>query len=222
MSKKDNNRQSVRPDGTVMAPKAERREAGRVAKQRRLNAERRRRLAAQGGAALGVIAVVFGLIALNGGFDGKKTAASPGSTPSAGASAGANESPTASTPTDPALAAKPVVKAATTPLTKLVATPLVRGSGPAVQAGQEITVNYVGVFYKTGEEFDSSWKRSQPFTFTLGQGNVIAGWDQGLVGATVGSRIQLDIPADLAYGDSGEGGRPAGPLRFVVDVLSAN
>src|SRR5262249_8976041 len=122
---------------------------------------------------------------------------------------------------DPALATRPEVKAGTGTLSKLTVTPLIRGKGPAVKAWQTITVNYVGVSYKSGEEFDASWNRPERFSFRLGAGNVIPGWDRGLVGATVGSRVQLDIPADMAYGDNPQGGRPAGPLRFVVDVLAA-
>ena len=107
-------------------------------------------------------------------------------------------------------------------LKKLAVTPLIKGTGPAVQKGQTITTNYVGVFYKDGKEFDSSWKRGQPATFPIGVGQVIPGWDQGLVGVTVGSRVQLDIPGELAYGKTRPpGGRPTGPLRFVVDVLAA-
>jgi peptidylprolyl isomerase len=83
-------------------------------------------------------------------------------------------------------------------------------------------VNYVGVTYADGKEFDSSWSRSQAFSFQAGAGNVIQGWDQGLVGVKVGSRVQLDIPADLAYGEKPSGGQPAGALRFIVDVLSAS
>jgi peptidylprolyl isomerase len=99
-------------------------------------------------------------------------------------------------------------------------TPLIKGTGPATRNGQQLTVNYVGVSYRTGEEFDASWNRSQTFDFELGAGGVIKGWDQGLVGVTVGSRVQLDIPSNLAYGDDA-GDRPSGPLRFVVDVLAA-
>jgi peptidylprolyl isomerase len=120
---------------------------------------------------------------------------------------------------DPALGTKPVTSAGTGDLTKLAVTTVVQGQGVAVKAGDNITVNYVGVSYKTGAEFDASWKRSQTFPFVLGKGNVIPGWDQGLVGVKVGSRVQLDIPASLAYGDNPTDGSPAGPLRFVVDVL---
>jgi FKBP-type peptidyl-prolyl cis-trans isomerases 1 len=95
---------------------------------------------------------------------------------------------------------------------------LVQGDGPAVKSGQTITVNYVGVSNTTGEEFDSSWKRGEPASFPIGTGGVIKGWDQGLVGVKVGSRVQLDIPSNLAYGDNGQ---VPGPLRFVVDILGA-
>ena len=67
----------------------------------------------------------------------------------------------------------------------------------------------------------TSWKRGQTFDTQIGTGQVIPGWDQGLVGVKVGSRVQLDIPADLAYGETPEGGAPAGDLRFVVDILAA-
>jgi peptidylprolyl isomerase len=122
---------------------------------------------------------------------------------------------------DAALRTKPTPAAGSGDLPKLVVTPLVPGTGAPVAPGQLISVNYVGVSYRTGEEFDSSWKRRQPFVFQVGTGKVIAGWDQGLLGVKVGSRVQLDIPAALAYGDNARGGAPSGPLRFVVDVLSA-
>jgi peptidylprolyl isomerase len=98
---------------------------------------------------------------------------------------------------------------------------LIKGNGPEVQSGQSIQVNYVGTYYDSGEEFDSTWKAGKPFTFTIGKGEVIAGWDQGLIGVTVGSRVQLDLPASLAYGDNPTGGQPKGALRFVVDILNA-
>jgi len=83
-------------------------------------------------------------------------------------------------------------------------------------------VNYVGVSFKDGTEFDSSWKNSQALTTQIGVGSVIQGWDKGLVGVKVGSRVQLDIPSAQAYGDNPTGGRPGGALRFVVDVLAAS
>ena len=108
-------------------------------------------------------------------------------------------------------------------MTELKVTTLVEGAGAAAATGQSLTVNYVGVSYKTGTQFDASWdgQNPKPYTFELGAGGVIPGWDQGLVGVKVGSRVQLDIPSALAYGDNPSDGRPAGPLRFVVDVLSA-
>jgi peptidylprolyl isomerase len=122
---------------------------------------------------------------------------------------------------DPALATKPIVGKGTGELTALTLTTLIKGAGPPVSTGQTITVNYVGVRYADGKEFDSSWSRSEPFTTKVGVGQLIKGWDQGLIGVTVGSRVQLDIPADLAYGEHPDNGQPAGALRFVVDLLSA-
>ena len=121
----------------------------------------------------------------------------------------------------PALAKKPATGAGSGELSQLKVTPLIEGRGAATRAGQRITVNYVGVSYQTGEEFDASWNRGQPFSFQLGASQVIRGWDRGLVGVKVGSRVQLDIPSELAYGEITSGGRPAGALRFIVDVLAA-
>jgi peptidylprolyl isomerase len=123
----------------------------------------------------------------------------------------------------PALAKKPVVTVPTGPApTKLVTKDLVTGTGATVKPGQTVTVNYVGDLYKTGTEFDSSWKTGQPATFPLTTGGVIAGWVQGIPGMKVGGRRELIIPASLAYGKTG---RPPtipanSPLVFVVDLLS--
>jgi peptidylprolyl isomerase len=96
------------------------------------------------------------------------------------------------------------------------------GDGAEAQAGDQVTVQYVGVDAETGEEFDSSWERPEPFSFTLGGGEVIEGWDEGVVGMREGGRRQLVIPPDLAYGR--QGSPPAiGPdatLVFVVDLVS--
>jgi peptidylprolyl isomerase len=132
--------------------------------------------------------------------------------------------PTASakTPTSGPLATKPVV---TVPSggapTTLVTKELIKGTGPEAKAGQPVTVNYVGVLYRGGKEFDSSWKRSEPFAFTLGKGQVIKGWDQGVAGMKVGGRRELIIPSELAYGKTGSPPTiPANaPLVFVVDLL---
>ena len=98
---------------------------------------------------------------------------------------------------------------------------LVKGTGAEAKAGEKVTVNYVGVLYKTGKEFDSSWKRSETFAFELGKGQVIKGWDQGVVGMRVGGRRELIIPAELAYGKNGQPPTipPNSPLIFVVNLL---
>ncbi|UQU61423.1 FKBP-type peptidyl-prolyl cis-trans isomerase [Couchioplanes caeruleus] len=126
--------------------------------------------------------------------------------------------PAAQTPLDPALKEKPVVKAGKGKVTKLVVKELIAGKGPKLTAGQTIQANYVGVTYKDGKQFDSSWDRGQLAEFPIGVGRLIEGWDKGLVGVPVGSRVQLDIPEALAYPN---GNGPAGDLRFVVDVLAA-
>jgi peptidylprolyl isomerase len=116
---------------------------------------------------------------------------------------------------------KPKVKAPKgAPPKQLVTDDLEEGSGAEAKAGDEITVQYVGVNYKTGKEFDSSWSRSEPFTFTLGEGFVIPGWEEGFEGMKVGGRRELVIPPDLGYGSTGS--PPAIPpnetLIFVVDL----
>jgi FKBP-type peptidyl-prolyl cis-trans isomerase len=129
---------------------------------------------------------------------------------------------TAKTPTSGPLASKPAVTVPSGAApTKLVTKEIIVGTGPEAKAGDSVTVNYVGVLYKGGKEFDSSWKRSEPFTFTLGKGQVIAGWDQGVAGMKVGGRRELIIPAELAYGKNGQPPTipPNSPLVFVVDLL---
>ncbi|GAA4920415.1 FKBP-type peptidyl-prolyl cis-trans isomerase [Streptomonospora salina] len=103
---------------------------------------------------------------------------------------------------------------------------LIQGDGPEVEAGQQLVVQYTGVQWNNGEEFDSTWSREGaegvPATFLIGDGQVIEGWDEGLVGANVGSRMLLVVPPDLAYGDSAaQQGAPEGTLVFVIDILDA-
>lgn len=107
------------------------------------------------------------------------------------------------------------------PPTELQSHDITVGDGPAAAAGDTAVVHYVGVAYSTGEEFDASWNRGEPFAFPLGGGRVIAGWDQGVVGMQVGGRRRLVIPPDLGYGDRGAGGaiKPGETLIFVVDLL---
>jgi peptidylprolyl isomerase len=101
---------------------------------------------------------------------------------------------------------------------------LEEGSGAEAKSGDEVTVQYVGVNYKNGKEFDSSWSRNEPYPFTLGAGLVIPGWEQGVEGMKVGDRRELVIPPELAYGE--EGRPPAIPpnetLVFVIDLLEVN
>ena len=80
---------------------------------------------------------------------------------------------------------------------------VIKGTGPKVQSGQTITVQYVGQLYPDGKVFDSSWSRGQPAQFPIGQGGVIKAWDQGLVGQRVGSRVILVVPSELGYGKQG-------------------
>jgi peptidylprolyl isomerase len=101
---------------------------------------------------------------------------------------------------------------------------LVVGEGEEATRGSKVEVHYAGVAFSTGEEFDASWNRGQPFRFTLGKGQVIPGWDQGVAGMRVGGRRQLTIPSAMAYGARGAGGviKPHEPLVFVVDLLSVD
>ena len=97
------------------------------------------------------------------------------------------------------------------------------GDGAVAQAGQTVTVHYVGVAFSTGEEFDASWNRGTPFRFPLGGGRVIKGWGQGLTGKKVGSRVLIVIPPKLGYGDkppAGSGIKKDSVLVFSVDILA--
>jgi peptidylprolyl isomerase len=98
---------------------------------------------------------------------------------------------------------------------------IVVGEGDEATKGKKVSVHYVGVAFSTGDEFDASWNRGQPFEFKLGAGQVIPGWDQGVEGMRVGGRRQLTIPSAMAYGARGAGGviKPHEPLVFVVDLL---
>ena len=94
------------------------------------------------------------------------------------------------------------------------------GSGKKAEVGDEISANYVGTL-KDGTQFDNSYDRGQPYTFVLGIGQVIDGWDQGLVGMQVGEKRRLEIPSSLGYGDLGSGIIPGGAgLIFEVELVS--
>ena len=108
-----------------------------------------------------------------------------------------------------------------TPPGELVVEDIVVGDGPEAAAGQPVEVHYVGHAWSDGSKFDASWDRGQTFGFRLGSGQVIQGWDQGVVGMRLGGRRRLTIPPDMAYGPSGAGGviGPDETLVFVVDLL---
>jgi FKBP-type peptidyl-prolyl cis-trans isomerase len=139
-------------------------------------------------------------------------------------SSGATQASVPSTPTPPPqLATKPTVTVPKDCSNKqLITKDLIPGTGQAAPAGRTVTVNYVGVLCKTGKEFDSSWRRNQPFTTPLTPGSVIPGWVRGIPGMRVGGRRELIIPANLAYGKAGSPPTipPNSPLVFVVDLLS--
>jgi peptidylprolyl isomerase len=100
---------------------------------------------------------------------------------------------------------------------------LIAGDGAEARTGDEISVQYSGANFKTGEEFDSSWSRNaEPFTFTLGEGLVVAGWEQGIVGMKVGGRRELIVPSRLGYGVGGSPPviPPNEALVFIVDLIA--
>ena len=147
-----------------------------------------------------------------------------GSSDSSSESTASSESTNAAAPGSSAEKTKPTVTVPKgAPPKKLEVKELEEGSGAEAKSGSEVTVQYVGVNYKNGKEFDSSWSRNEPFSFTLGAGEVIPGWDQGVAGMKVGGRRELIIPPELAYGEAGA--PPAiGPnetLVFVIDLLEA-
>lgn len=108
------------------------------------------------------------------------------------------------------------------PPKKLEIKEIEKGMGATAKSGDEVTVQYVGVGYDSEEEFDSSWSRNEPFSFTLGAGEVIPGWDQGVAGMKAGGRRELIIPSNLAYGPAGSPPviGPNETLIFVIDLLA--
>jgi peptidylprolyl isomerase len=164
---------------------------------------------------VGVVALVGVVYLVSGGNDSSTAATTiPGSILNTTTTVDPN-APTTTTPP------KPTVKPPATAPTKLTVTTITKGSGPVAKSGDTVAVHYIGVLQKDGSVFDNSYDRKAPITVQLGTGQVIKGWDQGLIGVQVGGRYQLDIPADLAYGTAGK--PPIGPnesLTFVVDVMS--
>ncbi len=101
---------------------------------------------------------------------------------------------------------------------------LIKGTGPVVKKGDYIVVQYTGVNWRTKKVFDSSWSRSEPWATEIGEGQVIKGWDTGLVGQTVGSRVLLVIPPSDGYGKTGSaaaGIKGTDTLVFAIDIIAA-
>jgi peptidylprolyl isomerase len=167
-------------------------------------------------AASSLVAVACLLLALGGcGSDSSSTASSSSSSES--------ETTTAKPASQPAKKkTKPKVVPPKGPAPKnLVVKDLETGTGPAARSGDELTVQYVGVGYESGTQFDASWDRNEPFTFELGGGGLIKGWEKGLVGMKVGGRRELITPPDYAYGPQGSGSiAPNATLVFVIDLLA--
>jgi peptidylprolyl isomerase len=217
---------------TDQAPTAEPQADQPTTAEQAANAKRRGQAIAGALAGLGVVAALvaaFVVVQVSGADEASAPSAAapaasapaeaPPSEPAAPQAEPSAPAPPADLP--PALKNPPTVKGGKGRVAKLDVKPLITGTGPAVAAGQTIAVNYIGVTYADGKVFDSSWQRGQPWQTRIGVGEVIPGFDQGLVGVKVGSRVQLDIPAEMAYGEKPQGGAPAGDLRFVVDVLAA-
>ncbi len=126
------------------------------------------------------------------------------------------------TPTSGPLATKPTIEAGKGPKpTKLETKEIVKGTGKTADTSHGVYVNYVGALWSNGKEFDSSWSRNEPFLFTPGVGEVIKGWEKGVVGMKEGGRRELIIPASEAYGAQGSPPKipPNEALIFVVDLL---
>jgi peptidylprolyl isomerase len=216
----------------VGTPKRERQKANRQIRLQELAKEQRKEKSKK--VVMRVVIAVIAVVALVGGvylFSGndKNTTSTASSTsgllgattttvaPKCLAPATTTTNATATTSTVPA---KPTVKQPGADVTELKTTVLKEGTGEGAKNCDVISVHYIGVLSKDGTAFDNSYDHGEPFTITLGAGSVIPGWEQGLLGAKKGSQIQLDIPAALAYGDTGQGSIPAGAsITFVIDVM---
>lgn len=151
-----------------------------------------------GGILVVVVAVI--LIGRSGGSSSEETSKAAITVPNG---------PTVQLPTGPAP-------------TRLVVKDLKTGTGAEAKSGDQVSVQYIGVLYDNGSKFDSSYDHGQPFSFKLGGGQVIPGWDQGVAGMKVGGRRELIIPPDLAYGAQGQPPTipPNATLVFVIDLVS--
>ena len=170
-------------------------------------------------AALTSVASAILLAGCGGGGKDKSTASTAAASP-------ATATATGTAPAQPTGAAQLGTKPQVTvprgkPPTKLVIKDIVTGTGATAQSGDTVSVHYVGVSYVNRKQFDASWDRHQPFTFQLGGGMVIPGWDRGIAGMKVNGRRELIIPPDLGYGAQGQPPAiaPNDTLVFVIDLL---
>ena len=187
--------------------KRERQKANRQLRLQELAQQARREKSKRVGLRIGlVVAAVVALVGIAvwlGGDDSDDTA-------------------TTTTTTTVVASEKPEVTPPAELPTELVVTELVAGEGDLSVVGDTVQVHYVGVLSADGTEFDNSYDRGSPLEVTIGSGMVIQGWEQGLIGLQAGGRYQLDIPAELAYGDTGSGSiiKPGDAITFVVDIVS--
>jgi peptidylprolyl isomerase len=167
--------------------------------------------------------LVLPIAACGSDSSGGSSADTAAETPAGGPTPSADETVTAlaesiskDTKTKPVVA----IPAGGTP-TKLTIKDIVPGSGKAAKKGDTVNVQYVGSSWSTGAEFDASWGKGQPFSFTLGNGDVIKGWDEGVAGMKPGGRRLLIVPPDLGYGAQGQPPTIAAneTLAFVVDLV---
>ena len=163
-----------------------------------------------------VVLALFAAIGLSG-CSTQAGAPSQGSTPSGARSAPQPSQPRNSQESAPATSKGNAGKTAGLSADEVV------GEGPSAKSGDRVTVNYTG-WLLDGTKFDSSKDRNQPFSFSLGAGNVISGWDQGVAGMKVGGKRKLTVPPDLGYGNPGAGGviPPNATLVFEVELLKIN
>ena len=154
--------------------------------------------------------LVAALAGCGGGYDGESAATA---TPKPKATA---------TPANTDTSKKPVVTVPDElPPDELQTRDIVKGKGPKARKGDTVSMQYVGLTWSTSVEFDASWDRGEPFTFKLGEGKVIKGWDEGIPGMQKGGRREITIPAEMAYGAQGSPPNigPNECLRFIVDLV---
>ncbi|MFZ0040617.1 MAG: FKBP-type peptidyl-prolyl cis-trans isomerase [Solirubrobacteraceae bacterium] len=151
---------------------------------------------------------------------GATQASTPAAAASASSSTTTSASSTSTTPLPAALKTKPTVAVPKGPPPKtLVVKDLITGTGPAVTANSTVTVQYVGVLYKGGKQFDASWDDGTGQPTQLPLSGVIPGWQKGLIGMKVGGRRELIVPPSLGYGSNAQAKIPANStLVFVIDL----